>query len=215
MITRASRRGRLSGSEGVVPIAINRQLEIVTQQIVRAKIFFDIWWLCRSDITRPLIIETLNDFSEFFRFDEHAHFVSMVIHCAVVWDKGSGKVSLPAVSKLVLDLKRSCSDKKLSDDISNLAKNAARLVKLRHEAIAHRSATYDYDEAFRRAGIIPATLPGLFEGWLNVTNQLRERRGMDHAIFAELPLQHAQRVIHALGGPDLLPANPLDSLFGN
>ncbi len=193
-------------------LAINRQLEIVTQQIVRAKIFYDIWWLYKSSTTRPLIIETLNDFSEFFRFDEHAHFVSMVIHCAVVWDKSSDNVSLPSVSKRILDVKRSPADKELSAEIINHAKAADRLVKLRHEAIAHRSATYDYEEAFKRAGIIPDTLPVLLNGWLSVINQLRIRRTMDDVSFAEFPLQDAKRLIHALGGPNLRPANPLDEL---
>lgn len=196
-------------------IPVERRLEIVTQQIVRAKLFYDIWWLYKGSETRPHIIDTLNDFSEFFRFDEHAHFVSMVIHCAAIWDKRRGNVSLPGVANCILDPRGKTEDKALDDAISGYAKAAQGLVKLRHEAIAHRSAEFDYSEAFTRAAVTPDSIPTMLGEWLNVANQLRKRRNMVDVTFAEVPLQDAQRVIHALGGPDLRPANPLDELFGS
>ena len=194
-------------------LIVERQLEIVTQQLVRAKISHDIWWLYKGSETRPAIIETLNEFSEFFRFDEHAHFVSMVIHCAVVWDNVSGTVSQPTVSKQILDPRRFPADQTLTDDIAGRAKEAGGLVKLRHEAIAHRSVQFDYSAAFRRAGLVPNSVAGMLEAWLQLINRLRIRKSLSEVIFAEIPLQHLQQLIHSLGGPNLTPESPLDELF--
>ena len=192
---------------------IKRQLDITTQQIVRAKIFYDIWWFYRGPDTRPHILETLNDLSEFFLFDDHAHYVSMIIHCAVVWDKARGNIGLPRVSKLILDPNRKPKDRELSDAIACHAKKAEGLVKLRHEAIAHRSAEFDYPEAHKRAGLPRDQIPAMLNEWLNVINHLRERQGMAAESFNEMPLHDARQLIHALGGPNMKPASPLDCLF--
>ena len=83
-------------------IGLDRRLEIVTQQIIRAKVYFDIWWFYKSPETRPQIIKKMNDFSEFYRFDEHAHFVAMIIHCGVIWDRSTRIVSLKKVAVDIL-----------------------------------------------------------------------------------------------------------------
>ena len=196
-------------------IPVERRLEIVTEQIIRAKLFYDIWWFYKGNETRPHIIDTLNNFSEFFRYDEHAHFVSMIVHCAVVWDSRSNNISLCTVAKCILDPRRNCADRESVSAIEELRKNASGLVKIRHEAIAHRSGEFDYDEAFRRARVVPASIPVMIEAWLEVANNFRTAKGLPKSEFAELPLVHARRIITKLGGPDLNPSSPLDGLFGS
>ena len=182
---------------------IDRQLEILTQQVVRSRIFYDIWWLYKGSNTRPKIIDAMNDFSEFYRFDEHAHFVSLIIHCVVLWDKGAGNVSILSLARKVLDPKRNGADKELYEKVTQLEKSAKGIITLRHEAIAHRSAVFDYDEAFRRARISPNSIRDMTSQALAYVNELRVRRSMPEAFFTELPLVHAKALIRAVGGPDL------------
>ena len=195
------------------PLSVERQLEIVTQQIIRAKIFYDIWWLYVGSESRPQIIETLDNFSEFFRFDEHAHFVSMIVHCAVVWDKRRDAVSLPSVAKSILDPRRNGDQKVLLDKIESYRPVAERLRTIRDKAIAHRSIELDYADAFKKAGVIPDCISTALHNWLDAVNALRTEKGMNTAVFAELPLEHARELIYALGGPNLKPENSLDYLF--
>lgn len=161
--------------------------------------------------TRPKIVDTLNDFSEFFRFDEHAHFVSMIVHCGVIWDKGN--ISLPTVASCALDPRRHSADAELKSAIDVLKWNADGLLKIRHEAIAHRSKQFDYDEAFRRAQLTPDQIRDLLEDSLHLVNKLRLREGLGNQVFAELPVQNLMRLIHCLGGPDLRPKNWLDDVL--
>ena len=200
----------MSGKEETATstIDLNRQLEIITQQIIRARIYFDLWWFYKSANTRPKIIDIMNEFSDFFRFDEHAQFVSMIIHCGAIWDKGRGSVSLMSLAIRILDQKRCSTDKALLDEITKYQSEAAGLIKIRNEAIAHRSATFDYPKAFERANLIPSAVPAAMDSWLAMANILRARIGLPEEYFAMLPLNDAKAMIHKLGGPNLLPPSP-------
>ena len=192
---------------------IERQIEVVTQQIVRAKIFYDIWCLYSDKENHAAIFEKLSIYGDFLRYDAHAHFVSMVIHCAVVWDKAKSNVSLPAVSKLILDPNGKPNDKALSETIAQCAQKAGGLVTLRHEAIAHRSQRFDYSDAFARAQIVPNEIPLMLTEWLAITNQLRGQKGMVAKQFEQSPLEKARQLILSLGGPNLRPIGPMDDVF--
>ena len=214
---RANGRIAMSEKETIATAAINlnRQLEIVTQQIIRARIYFDLWWFYKSANTRPKIIDTMDEFSDFFRFDEHAQFVSMIIHCGAVWDRTKGSVGLMSLASRILDQKRCPSDKALFDEITNYQSEAAGLVTIRKEAIAHRSAKFDYSKAFERAQLIPSAVPAAMDSWLAVANILRTRIGLPKEYFSTQPLNHVRAMIHKLGGPNLLPPSPLDDFFNS
>jgi hypothetical protein len=68
-------------------LSIDDRLERAAQLVVRSRIFYDIWFYCDGPNTRPAIINTMERFSEFFRFDPHAHFVSFVVHMAALFEK--------------------------------------------------------------------------------------------------------------------------------
>lgn len=54
-------------------MTLHEKLERMEQVILRARAHFDVWWVDAGTPTRPRLLHTMNDFSEFFRFDEHAH----------------------------------------------------------------------------------------------------------------------------------------------
>lgn len=195
------------------PIELDRQLEIVTQQVIRASIYFDLWWFYQSADTRPRIVNTLNDFGDFFRFDEHAQFVSMIIHCGAIWDNTNGAVGLVTLSRKILNPKKSISDKAISEKMLKYQSEAAALITIRNEAIAHRSATFDYSDAFKRAQLVPGTLPKAMASWLIVINELRAKRNLHEEAFSTGPLDDARRLVHSLGGPNMTPRSDFADIF--
>jgi AbiU2 len=200
----------------LVPLLeLDRQLEIVTQQVIRARIYFDLWWFYKGAETRPKIIDTLNDFSDFFRFDEHAQFVAMIIHCGAIWDNTKSALGLVRLAGKILDPKKSESDQVILDKIANYQNDAAGLVMIRNEAIAHRSATFDYAEAFTRAKVVPSNLPHAMTTRLMAINELRTRRNLYESVFATVPLEHLRRLLNSLGGPDLNAHSDVTDLFRN
>ena len=191
----------------------NRQIEIVTQQIVRARIYYDIWWFYKGRETRPDVVEAMEDFSEFIRFDEHAHFVSMIVHSCCIWDHGSGVVSLRQLGKSLLDVKRSNADKVLWESFERCRGQSKGLKIIRDKAIAPRSRFLDYDNAFEDAGIIPDSIKLMLIESLRLANIMRVNAGMDEAEFANYPLHHIMGLVTKLGGTDFRPRAKLDEIL--
>src|SRR5450631_2712243 len=78
-------------------LPIDERLVVASQLVVRARIFHDIWRYYESAETRPGILGAMNQYSEFFRFDTHAHFFSFVVHMAGLLEGRDDTVNLPAL----------------------------------------------------------------------------------------------------------------------
>ena len=198
---------------GQTLLSVEQRLETLTQIIIRARIYYDFWWFLEGQESLPNIIDTLNDFPDFFRFARHSYFVSMIVHSAVVWDKGRGKISLEQIASAVLDCQRYPAHKEIASNIAQLKEEAKGLVAIRHGAIAHRSSTESYAKVFERAGVISNTIPSMLLKCLEIANQLREQRSLVTADFLDTPLQNLQTLVHRLGGPDLKPKSSLDEIL--
>lgn len=196
-------------------LPLDQRLEILTQHIIRARIYYDLWWFSVGEQSRPQIVETLNQYSDYFRFDIQANFASMILHSSVVWDNRSDVISLPRLAKDILDPARFQVDRATLDKVGELKSAAIGIQSIRHEAIAHRSEDNDYETVFRNAGVIPDKIPEMMAEWLGVTNRLRAIRGMSQNDFRDLPLTHYQELIHRLGGPDLRPKSSLDDILNH
>ncbi len=195
----------------------NEQLEILTQQIFRARIYYDLWWTSVGSETPLANAKSLEEFSEFLRFDAHAHFVTMIIHCATVWD--NKYISLPRLGNEILGQERFGIHSTIWTAICDQKELANGIMKIRNEAIAHRSKFYDYDAVFERAKVIPDELPKMMTSWLDLVNELKTIRGMKcdkvtgETDFNNLPLLDMQKLIHKLGGSDLQPRTCLDEIL--
>jgi len=75
-------------------LPLQTRLDRVAQHIIRARLFFDLWFYFEGENTRPQIIETMRDYNEFFRFTLHAYLLSYVIYIASVFDGRSDTISL-------------------------------------------------------------------------------------------------------------------------
>jgi AbiU2 len=185
----------------------------MTQQVVRARIYYDLWWFVTGSPSREQIIDQLNQFSDFFRFDNHAHFVGMIVHCATVWDKSSEAISLPKLAGEILEPKRFSEHDAARLKILELKKETDGLVKIRHNAVAHRNGSTDYASVFKQANVIPNQIPIMLADWLQVTNFLRQSCNMEPECFREPPLRHFQELVLNLGGPDLRPNTALHDIL--
>lgn len=74
--------------------SLNQRLERVGQHIVRARLFLDLWFYFEGQASRRDIIDTMREYSEFFRFAPHAYFTTYIIYMAGVFDKKKGTISL-------------------------------------------------------------------------------------------------------------------------
>lgn len=168
---------------------IDERLEIAGLLVTRARIFYDIWWFYeRSDIPER-VFDTMNDYSEFVRFDNHAHFVAFIIHIDNLFSPRRDTVNLP---KLVSELATLAPANAVANANVLLAQVqiiAPKVSILRNNLFAHRSATLSYTEAFQKASISHNELRDLTEIALQIVNCLLVARGCNEQTFHVLPRQ--------------------------
>lgn len=182
-------------------LPFNEQLKTAGQLVCRARDFYDIWWFYDGTETRPAIIDTMNEYSGYFRSDQHAHFVSFVIHIAALFDgKRKDVISLPRLVKVCA---RTGGFPKavIKEAEALLAKarvGAESATVLRHNLFAHRSATISYKQAFKEAAVTPNQLAQLTDTGLCIINRLLAANGQNERDFTPLPLEHAKAMMTAL-----------------
>jgi hypothetical protein len=165
--------------------------------------FFDIWWLYNGANTRPDIMATMNQYSEFFRFDDHAHFVSFIVHIAALFDNRRDTISLPRLVREAQSSTRipattvDCARPMLTRALSLSGKVAI----LRHNLFAHRSASLSYGDAFRQASVTVDELRELTETAMDLVNQLLVALGEPEQLHHTFPRDDAVRLLDALGTP--------------
>lgn len=181
-------------------LPIDKRLEVAGQLVVRARIFYDIWWLYEGADTRSNIIDTLNEYSEFFRFDSHAHFVSFIVHLAGLFENRGDTVNLP---RLIQELGSSClapaeTITKADELLSQVDALPPKVAILRSNLFGHRSGSLSYTDAFKKAAVQPNELRDLTEIALQITNCLLIARGLNEQTFHPLPRRDAETMLNVL-----------------
>jgi hypothetical protein len=181
------------------PLPLNERIDRIGQHIVRARLFLDLWFYFEGD-SRSKIIETMQEYNEFFRFTPHAYFVTYVIYMAGVFDKRKDTISL---ASLIDDVKAAgCLDARDAATVGALlvqAKPTAdKVAILRHKAFAHRSAHSSYNQVFKMADVKPDQLRELTEMAMDIANRLLLARGMHAQHFTKLPREAAEAMMKAL-----------------
>lgn len=178
------------------PLPLNEQLDRVSQHVIRARLFLDLWSYFESADTRPQIIETMRDYNEFFRFTPHAYLLSYVIYMAGVFDRRDDTISF---RPLVREMKAAGHINGQVDALLSQAKPIAdKVIILRHKAFAHRDAHISYNDVFKMADVMPVQLRDLTEVALKIANHLLRSRGLQDQHFTELPREAAEAMMKSL-----------------
>lgn len=188
----------MSNSPPTTALPLDDRLERVAQHIVRARLFLELWYYFEEHNSRQLIIDTMQDYSEFFRFTPHAYFVSFTVYAAGVFETRSDTINLPSLVRETSGLLNGTEASKM-DSLMALAKPIARKVSiLRNNAIAHRTARMSYDDVFNLASVTPPELRDLTDLALDIANRLLKSRGRKEQGFTELPCNDAAEMMAAL-----------------
>ena len=183
-------------------IDFDERIDVAAQLTKRAKIFYDVWWLYEGTDTRPIYLASMNRFSEFFRFDSHAHFVSLVIHLAGLFESRSDTINFPVLVAEAenLSLVNAAAIAQARTVLDQIASLPSKLTILRSNLFAHRSARLFYKEAFEKADITPDQVRDLAVAALRIANLLLSWRGLPEQHFHELSRHDAESLLKRLSG---------------
>src|SRR5215813_8946241 len=81
------------------PLPLDERLERAGQLVVRARIFYDLWFTFEDAKTHSATVDVTERFGAFFAFDAHAHFVAFVVHIAALFERRYGTINLQGLAK--------------------------------------------------------------------------------------------------------------------
>jgi hypothetical protein len=181
------------------PLPIDDRVEIASQLVVRTGIFLDIWDFYRGP-SRDGILDTMNKFSEFFRYDEHAHRFSFIVHAAALFETNPHTINLRQLAKELRNADR-IPDASMRE-LERLFTHTKRVIKgvhiIRNDAFGHRNSSVTFDAAFDMAKISMDDLHDLMNAALKVVNILLIACDRAPKDFFTLALEHARRVLAGL-----------------
>lgn len=181
----------------MAPFPLDERIKLAAHLTVRARVFYDLWWLYKGQDTRPKIIAVMNRYPNFFRFDTHAHFVALVMDLAGLFEAGRYTINFGALIKASqphIEHQAHESAKKL---LAGIRPVSSRLKVLRDHLFAHRSASLSYKDAFVAAQIAPNQLRDLITNGFQLVNILLAARGLRTEPFHDL-----ERTDHDLARTD-------------
>jgi hypothetical protein len=181
-------------------LSFDDRLKLAGQLVGRARIFFDVWWFYEGDQTRPAILDAMNEYPEFFRYDSHAHFVAFVVHLAGLLETRSDTVNLEAlISEATATNALPGTLTSQTEPVLVGLKPLRRAVMiLRSNLFAHRSSSMSYAEAFKTAAVTPNELRRGTESLLSLVNLLLRSRGLPEQSFNEASQRHLREMLNAI-----------------
>lgn len=161
----------------------------------------DLWWFCHGNPTRAENLDTMNEYNEFFRFDEHSHLTSFIVHLATLFDRRSDAVKINEVlvnthKSHPVRSKQFSLPKNLPNSIQAKAK---KLLVLRHEAFVHRSKYLSYNDVFKSAQITSDELFQLTNETAEVLNLILKAQNRPQFSFWELHKEDQKKLLADLG----------------
>jgi hypothetical protein len=181
-------------------LSFDQQLEQAGQHVMRARAFHDLMWFYNGIETRSKIIGTMNKYSEFFRWDEHAHLVSFVIYISRFFENNRNTINIHQLLKKFRKQYPGTATAKAEGLIKSKSKLIEKIKKLRNEAFAHMNSSMSYNDVFKLADIQFNELRNLTEIALHLVNFLRAARHMNQLEFYDYPLEDAKRMFSMLSG---------------
>ena len=185
-------------------LGLDEQIDIATNQLVRARIFLDIWWHYHGSPTRGQSLDSMNEFPEFFRFDEHAHFTAFIVHIATLFDKRNDTVKLEKLGKSISN--KLTVSAKIEKELKALFKQtnaiAEKILVLRHRAFSHRSDEYNYNEAFKLANVSYSEFLVLTEKSKQILNLFLQVIKRGEVVFRDLPREDLAQLLIQLKPAD-------------
>ena len=175
-------------------------LSALTQITIRARLHWDIWWAYEGEDEHLKFLPTMNRYSEFFRFDIHAHLTALIIASYQLYEVKRTTHNLGVL------VKRASSEPGILPSYVQAASNllreaeplAARVRILRNNAFGHRSLALGYNDAFEKAAITPFQLRDLTKTALDIVNQLHCALGEAERDFNELSVEHLRHLLNNL-----------------
>src|SRR5687767_13724023 len=126
-------------------LSFDQRVATAGQLVTRARIFHDVWYFYEGASTRPSILDTMDEYPEFFRFDSHAHFVAFIVHIAALFETRKDTINFPQLVKDAELVVSHAARMDLQALLVSAKPLAVKAAVLRNHLFGHRSASLSYE----------------------------------------------------------------------
>jgi hypothetical protein len=174
-------------------LSFDRRAATAGQLVTRARIFYDVWYFYEGASTRPSLLDTMNEYPEFFRFDSHAQIVAFIVHIAALFETRKDTFNFPQLVKDAELVVSHAARMDLQALLVSAKPLAVKAAVLRNHLFGHT-----YEEAFRAASVTPEILRELTEIGLHISNLLLRARDLGERSFHLLSAEHVAEMLRKL-----------------
>jgi len=176
----------------------------------------DVFEFYQDPKTRRRIVDQMNEYIWFFRYEEHIYRFAFIIKLTGLFTKMKSRstVNFHALAKDVRNKMKNDDWIELRDLIASATPTVDKIEIIRNSAFAHRSAELDLNEAFKAAGVTRNELKKLTEVALDVVNRMAEAIGTSAVSFHSSETEcHMRRMFQKLGSTFPESQDAFDQLF--
>lgn len=165
----------------VGPSPLADRIRAAGTSLIVARASFDSWWTYKSHDTRPLYLPGMQHYSEFFRYDEEAHFRTMVVGLYTLFDSRRDTANF---SRMLADSRAGGHPLPATEArLDGTGVVVAKVASLRHNLFAHRNHGLTYEDVYAAANITPNELRGLLDESRCMRNELGAAHGVAEMDF--------------------------------
>lgn len=165
-------------------MSYDEQIKELQDAVSTASLNYDVWWILRSDKTRPKYVDVMNQYRHYFHAAIGAHFAALLLALYRLYETRTDTHNIPNF----LDQLKTDGALKVEDIESLQAQYAVikplwvKVSILRNNVYGHRALDLDIEEAFQKAGVTPNDFRDLVAHSRELLNNLTIKlRGSVHA----------------------------------
>lgn len=160
----------------------DKVLADLVESAIEARAHYQVWWALANQ-ARPRLVARMNLFPDFFAASQRAHFDSMILHLAHLFDKRRDVSSIQTYLRVARASFPVTDVSAVRSRFVPLAKVQAAVAEIRHNLVAHKNVGLTERQVFTQAGVTPNQVRDLILEAAAVVDDFRRRRGWTNGVF--------------------------------
>lgn len=150
---------------------VEKYISELRHSVTVASLNYEIWWVFKSQDSRPKYADTLNRYLLFFSTSIHAHFVALLVVLYRLYETRRGTYNIPQLLRITKSHFKADDVEQFEELYARAKPLWTKVSILRNKAFGHRSTSHTVEEAFVEAGVTPNELGQL----VDLTKELLNR----------------------------------------
>ena len=169
--------------------ALIERIQLQAKLLIRAAVFYDIWRAHSNPATRSAHLDTMNNYSEYFIFNESVYLSSTINAIYALTETRPKTLNIKASMALAAGLHpmHSAAIQDIQATYKNGSSTLAKIALLRNNLFAHRSDKLSYQDALAKAQITPNDIRDTLLACLSALNALLRLLGAETVDLRERP----------------------------